>query len=77
MRGIYAAVLAVKSGKRVTRVSLSDWLAFQARIRGSKDPRLLRDRPTDGAAVAMKTNEGVGRALCMVWGECFFEGERF
>ena len=28
VRGIYAAVLAVKSGKRVTRVSLSDWLAL-------------------------------------------------
>ena len=38
--------------RRVTRVSLSDWLALQARIRGSNDPRLLRDRPTDGAASA-------------------------
>ena len=28
VRGIYAAVLAVKSCKKVTRVSLSDWLAF-------------------------------------------------
>ena len=27
-------------------VSLSDWLALWARIRG--DPRLLRDRPADG-----------------------------
>ena len=36
---------------RVTQVSLSDWLALQARIRGSKDPRLLRDRPSDGAAL--------------------------
>ena len=36
------------------RVNLSDWLAFQARIRGFKDPRLLRDRPTDGAAMAAK-----------------------
>ena len=38
----------------VTRVSLSDWLALQARIRGSKDPRLLRDRPSDGAALVCK-----------------------
>ena len=44
----------------VTRVSLSDWLAFQARIRGSKDPRLLRDRPTDGAAMVCKN---LGRVL--------------
>ena len=29
----------------VTRVSLSDWLAFLARIRGFENPRLLRDRP--------------------------------
>ena len=42
--------IARKFWCKVTRVSLSDWLAFQARIRGSKDPRLLRDRPTDGAA---------------------------
>ena len=41
------------------RVSLSDWLAFQARIRGSKAPRLLRDRPTDGAARV--------RRLCERW----------
>ena len=54
VRGIYAAVLFVKSGKRVTRVTLSDWLALQARIRGFETPRLLRDRPSDGAAVAMK-----------------------
>ncbi len=39
----------------VTRVSLSDWLAFQTRIRGSKDPRLLRDRPSDGAALRRKS----------------------
>ena len=37
-----------------TRVSLSDWLAFQARIRGSEDPRLLRDRPSDGTALTEK-----------------------
>ena len=36
------------------RVSLSDWLAFQARIRGSKDPRLWRDRSADGAALTHK-----------------------
>ena len=41
------------------RVSLSDWLAFQARIRGSKDPRLLRDRPSDGAAFCAKMYAGV------------------
>ena len=40
------------NARRGTRVSLSDWLAFQVRIRGSKDPRLLRDRPSDGAASA-------------------------
>ena len=44
---------------KVTRVSLSDWLAFQARIRGSKEPRLLRDRPSDGAALAAKIYAGV------------------
>ena len=33
-----------------TRVSLSDWPALWAGVRGSKDPRLLRDRPADGAA---------------------------
>ena len=38
----------------VMRVSLSDWLAFQARIRGSKDPRQLSDSPTDGAAWVAK-----------------------
>ena len=48
----------------VMRVSLSDWLAFQARIRGSKDPRLLRDRPTDVAAWAAKIYAGCG-AHCM------------
>ena len=35
----------------VMRVSLSDWLAFQARIQGFENPRLLRDRPADGAAL--------------------------
>ena len=45
--------IACRFWRMVTRVSLSDWLAFQARIRGSKDPRLLRDRPTDGAAMVL------------------------
>ena len=45
-----------------TRVSLSDWLAFQARIRGAKDPRLLRDRPSDGAALVSENLGGVLRA---------------
>ena len=54
VRWIYAAVLAVKSGKQVTWVSLSDWLTFQARIRGFENPRLLRDRPADGAALTAK-----------------------
>ena len=39
------------NARRVTRVSLSDWLALQARIRGFENPRLLRDRPSDGAAM--------------------------
>ena len=47
----------------VTRVSLSDWLAFQARIRGSKDPRLLRDRPSDGAAMGCENHAGMGRIV--------------
>ena len=36
----------------VVRVSLSDWLALWARNRGSKDPRLLRDRSVERAAWA-------------------------
>ena len=52
-------------GRMVMRVSLSDWLAFQARIRGSKDPRLLRDRPTDGAAWAAKIHAGKRRIVCV------------
>ena len=52
----------------VTRVSLSDWLAFQARIRGSKDPRLLRDRPLDGAALRQDLC-GVYRHCMQVYGE--------
>ena len=36
----------------VTRVSLSDCLAFQARIRGGETPRLFKDRPTDGNPAA-------------------------
>ena len=62
-------ILGVK-GKRggvdackVTRVSLSDWLAFQARIRGFENPRLLRDRPTDGAARAAKFMRGMRRGI--------------
>ena len=47
----------------VTRVSLSDWLAFQARIRGFENPRLLRDRPTDGATSASKIVRDFG-VLC-------------
>ncbi len=51
-RVVGGAVVGVgDNARRGTRVSLSDWLAFQARIRGSKAPRLLRDRPTDGAAI--------------------------
>ena len=41
------------------RVSLSDWLAFQARIRGFENPRLLRDRPADGAAMAAKMHADI------------------
>ena len=48
------AGIACRLWRGVTRVSLSDWLASQTRIRGSKDPRLLRDRPTDGAAWAAR-----------------------
>ena len=55
---------ACRFWRMVMRVSLSDWLAFQARIRGSKDPRLLRDRPTDVAAWAAKIYAGCG-AHCM------------
>ena len=40
--------VAFRFWRTVTRVSLSDWLAFQAGIRGFKNPRLLRDRPADG-----------------------------
>ena len=47
----------------VMRVSLADWLALQARIRGFENPRLLRDRPSDGAALAAK----------ILWG-CFGDG---
>ena len=49
---------------KVTRVSLSDWLALRARIRGSKDPRLLRDRPTDGAAWAARIHARTWRIVC-------------
>ncbi len=54
----------------VTRVSLSDWLALQARIRGFENPRLLRDRPSDEAASAcgnwgaVPSNRVWGFGLC-------------
>ena len=55
VRGCWVQVAAgMVDRAKVTRVSLSDWLALRARIRGSKDPRLLRDRPADGAAWARK-----------------------
>ena len=62
---------------RVTRVSLSDWLALQARIRGFENPRLLNDRPSDGAAMAAK----ITRALRAGSGEdnwyrIGYDGER-
>ena len=62
MRGLWA-LYAVLCGywevcDWVTRVSLSDWLALWARIRGFKNPRLLRDRPTDGAALAARIHAG-------------------
>ena len=38
-------------------------LPFWARIRGFKNPRLLRDRPTDGAARAAKICVGMGRIV--------------
>ena len=61
---------------RVTWVSLSDWLALWARNRGSKDPRLLRDRPTDGLHGRQKFMRAwAGRVNGM--GEYFFEGVRF
>ena len=59
----------------VMRVSLSDWLAFQARIRGSKDPRLLRDRPPDGAAWVAKICAVIWRGHCggnFMWGVANF-----
>ena len=52
------------------RVSLSDWLAFQARIRGFENPRLLRDRPSDGAALVCKNLGGVGGFVVTVLQEC-------
>ena len=56
--------IACRCWCKVLRVSLSDWLAFQTRIRGSKDPRLLRDRPTDGATFFAKIHAGMGRIVC-------------
>ena len=51
----------------LARVSLSDWLAFQARNRGSKDPRLLRDRPTDGLHRCAKTGVSFGVPVRLCW----------
>ena len=59
---------------RSARVSLSDWLALWARIRGFETPRLLRDRPTDGAARAEKLNEGVGGACAWYGWSAFLRG---
>ena len=47
----------------VTRVSLSDWLALQARIQGFKNPRILRDRPSDGAALRQDLCESCGHCV--------------
>ena len=58
MRGLRGIVRRLR--RMVTRVSLSDWLALQARIRGFENPRLLRDRPSDGAALVCKN---LGRVL--------------
>ena len=52
----------------VMRVSLSDWLALRARIRGSKDPRLLKDRHSDGAALQQNLCESCGHCV-QVYGE--------
>ncbi len=59
----WGCALALQVMAGVTRVvSLSDWLAFQARIRGFENPRLLRDRPSDGAALVCENLGGVLRA---------------
>ena len=47
------------------RVILSDWLALQARIRGFENPRLLRDRPSDGAAMVCEK-----LCECREWRRC-------
>ena len=47
--------------RKVTRVSLSDCLPYRAGIRGFENPRLLRDRPSDGAALD-------GENLCGITG---------
>lgn len=48
----------IESGKWITRVSLSDRLAWKARIWGYKDLRLLRDRPAEGATFVRKNLYG-------------------
>ena len=56
--------IACRFWRMVTRVNLSDWLAFQARIRGSEAPQLLRDRPTDGLHGWRKFMRGFSAVLC-------------
>ena len=48
-------------------VSLSDWLAFLARIWGFENPRLLRDRPSDWAAWVAKIIAGVACRFMRVY----------
>ena len=47
-------------------VSLSDWLALAGKNLGGggESPRLLRDRPTDGAALAHKFYAAIWRGHC-------------
>ena len=70
MRGV-----AFRFWRMVTRVSLSDWLAFQTGIRGVENPQLLRDRPADGAAWMARICEGmVGWVICRAWGSYSVDG---
>ena len=67
------------NARRPARVSLSDWLALWARIRGFETPRLLRDRPTDGAARAAKIyagGKGMQIAAGMIGPAEIFNGAR-